>query len=323
MDGVNGLKQKNKRKKEFITMKKRGFTLIELLVVIAIIGILAAILLPALARAREAARRASCQNNLKQFGIVFKMYSGENKDRFPTNKIWGCEATEGNPIVDFIQVFPDYLNDPAISLCPSSPVGTRVNLVYNAADELDNIVIDNVGTLKPTASNPNTEFYPCEPDSATCSYFYTGWLLDHAGVTDYAGNDMADPKMMAIGAMMTEFTTVLTTNDTALAPPRPNVDQDISIDVSMIPGLGLNTITCHRIREGIERFYITDINNPAASNKAQSEISLMADWVSTQPAEMNHVPGGCNVLFMDGHVEYFRYPGRWPVSKAMATLQGM
>jgi len=61
---------------------------IELVVVIAIIGILAAILLPALARVREAVRRASCANNLKQMGIVYKMYANESNGSYPSIYIW-------------------------------------------------------------------------------------------------------------------------------------------------------------------------------------------------------------------------------------------
>lgn len=65
-------------------MKRRtGFTLLELLVVVSIIGILAAILLPALARAREAARRGSCMANLSQIGMALHVYAQENKGAFP------------------------------------------------------------------------------------------------------------------------------------------------------------------------------------------------------------------------------------------------
>jgi prepilin-type N-terminal cleavage/methylation domain-containing protein/prepilin-type processing-associated H-X9-DG protein len=75
---------------------KRGFTLIELLVVIAIIAILAAILFPVFAQARESARKASCLSNLKQLGLAFHMYSQDYDETMPGAAPGNAPAKEGH-----------------------------------------------------------------------------------------------------------------------------------------------------------------------------------------------------------------------------------
>jgi len=169
--------------------RRPGFTLVELLVVIAIIGVLVALLLPAVQYAREAARRMSCSNNLKQIGLALHNYH-DTHQTFPPDAIWGARnsaqqisalAPSGGPLVPGEQRNFTWI----CLLLPQMDQSYFINFNIPAFNQM----INTPGGAKPLQSVKLAN-YQCPSDAQFKNLPHAG--VDNAGpgfaTTSYAGN---------------------------------------------------------------------------------------------------------------------------------------
>ncbi|HPU99088.1 MAG TPA: hypothetical protein PLO53_14195, partial [Candidatus Hydrogenedentes bacterium] len=184
------------------------------------------------------------------------------------------------------------LNDLNVLVCPSAAFADTPEKIWDQGNNPSTNWKEafEAGHL-PFANNGTVE--PCEVYDHP--YIYFGWALSSTllstaeAIENFDVNVMEEPNGLI--------------HQLEADPRRAHEDWTLTVPLSAASP----SLTVYRLREGIERFLITDINNPAAANQAQSDVAVMWDAIGEEASHFNHVPGGSNVLFMDGHVEFIRF----------------
>jgi prepilin-type processing-associated H-X9-DG protein len=189
-------------------------------------------------------------------------------------------------------MYPEYLTDARILICPSSATAKEE---YEAGRWWETNVIDRPGA-RPSIS-------PCRIDDL--SYHYVPWMFRTEWLMDSATMDFSRDFYVGF----------LDAVEKAGHSPRGATNWGFTDENG-------RDRKVHPLRQGIERTLITDIDAPWRGWRSDSSVPIAFDHVSTNSVYFNHVPGGANILYMDGHVEFATYPqiDLYPLTRAWAML---
>jgi prepilin-type N-terminal cleavage/methylation domain-containing protein/prepilin-type processing-associated H-X9-DG protein len=297
---------------------RRAFTLIELLVVVLIIGILVALLLPAVQSAREASRRLQCMNNLRQIGLALANYSSV-VDVYPpgwidTNEVcvWGWGARllgflEQSPLVagDLLEKYfatqataTVQTTMLAVFLCPSSPGGGLIDTPF--ADGPNNFMFDQFAPSNyvGSAGNKNPLYFP-----ATCGgiFFYNS-AIRPASITDGMSSTILVGERSRDLSNATWSGGFLANNCTGPSWPVQVCD------------VGLTSFTLSNAGPATDPAYTGNTVFPA--------IQVPNDRQPGPSGYRSLHPGGCNFLFCDESVRFVKETVNRPIFAALATRAG-
>jgi len=305
-----------------------GFTLVELLVVIAIIGVLVALLLPAVQAAREAARRMQCTNNLKQIGLALANHESTKKEFPAGNMGWNNANTAWVGHTAFFQILP-YLEQGTLS--------QGVNLELRSFD----------GVIGPLLKHQISS-YQCPSDNSAGRFGQNGIWARSNYSANYGSTEIHSPSVPGAQSLASRaLSDSAYDNDGAF---RMNVGRELphfsdgtsqTVMVSeVLTGIGNNdlrgcwgfayvgAIYLHRqtpnssIPDALRVFFCTPESQSSVSNPCESD-SLPSDrHVYEYIAARSHHAGGVNAVFADGHVGFHTDEVDLAVWQAISTIAG-